>query len=176
MTYERLPEELQAGVDGTIYRRLMRHQAAGVAVVASGGVGERVGLTATSVASLSDAPPKLLVCVGRSTRAHNVIADDGSFSVNFLAYGQMEIAERFAGRRGVDGEARFIGAGGSWITLETGAPVLGDALASLDCRLLESHTFSTHSIFIGRVVAGRSSEEGEPLLYFRGDFGRIVQD
>jgi len=173
LKFERLPEEFEDGFDGTLYRQLMRHQAAGVSVVATGEVGSRVGLTATSVASLSDAPPKLLVCVGRATQAHNILCDRGVFSVNFLASEHEELAECFAGRRGIDGEHRF--AGGAWDTLVTGAPVLADALSSVDCRLLESHTFSTHSIFIGRVVAGRRREAGEPLIYFRGAYRGLAR-
>lgn len=169
MNIERGTQAFEPSVDGTLYRQLMRHQAAGVSVVASGHAGARVGLTATSVASLSDAPPKLLVCVGRTTRAHSVIVETEFFSVNFLARAQEALAERFAGRLGLAGEARF--AEGDWQVLTTGAPVLRDALAGLDCRLLESHTFSTHSIFIGRVVAGRDLRGGEPLVYFRGRFG-----
>ncbi len=127
LKFDKPPKEFEAGIDGGIYRQLMRQQAAGVSVVATGGVGERVGLTATSVASLSDAPPKLLVCVGRATRAHNVIGDRGAFSVNFLAAEHQDLAQRFAGCLGVDGEARF--AEGDWCTLETGVPVLGDAVS-----------------------------------------------
>jgi cob(II)yrinic acid a,c-diamide reductase len=171
LKFERLPHGLQAGIDSSVYRQLMRHQAAGVSVVATGEVGSRVGLTATSVASLSDSPPKLLVCVGRAAQAHDAIHKNGVFSVNFLAAGHQALAQRFAGRHDVDGESRFLE--GRWSTLETGAPVLADALSSLDCRLLESHTFSTHSIFIGRVVAGCNNVDADPLVYFRGGYREI---
>lgn len=171
LKFEALPQGLEAGVDGSVYRQLMRHQAAGVAVVATGKVGSRVGLTATSVASLSDAPPKLLVCVGRAAHAHDAIHKNGVYSVNFLAAEHQSLAQRFAGLLDVDGEARF--SEGRWGTLETGAPVLVDALSCVDCRLLESHTFSTHSIFIGRVVAGCNNVDADPLVYFRGGYREI---
>ncbi len=171
MKFERLAHGLQAGIDGSVYRQLMRHQAAGVSVVATGETGSRVGLTATSVASLSDAPPKLLVCVGRAAQAHDAIHKNGVFSVNFLAAGHQALAQRFAGRHDVDGEARF--SEERWRTLETGAPVLVDGLSCLDCRLLESHTFSTHSIFIGRVVAGCNNVDADPLVYFRAGYREI---
>lgn len=171
LKFDRLPDGPEAGFDGSAYRQLMRHQAAGVSVVATGEVGSRVGLTATSVASLSDSPPKLLVCVGRAAQAHDAIHRHGVFSVNFLASEHQALAQRFAGRLDIDGEERF--AEGRWETLETGAPVLADALSSLDCRLLESHTFSTHSIFIGRVVAGINNVDADPLIYFRGGYREI---
>lgn len=173
MEFERLPESFEAGFDATVYRKLMRHQAVGVSVVATGEPGARVGLTATSVSSLSDSPPKLLVCVGRATMAHNVVAERGYFSVNFLARDDQELAARFAGQRNADGEDRFTTA--QWDVLSTGAPVLVDALSSIDCRLLECHTFSTHSIFIGLVVAGRSKEDGDPLVYFRGNYHGLTR-
>jgi flavin reductase (DIM6/NTAB) family NADH-FMN oxidoreductase RutF len=50
---------------------------------------------------------------------------------------------------------------------------LQGALASLDCELLDEHQFSTHSIFIGRVMDGRFRTDGEPLLYFRNDYWDI---
>ncbi len=171
MKFDKLPLEIEAGIDGTIYRQLMRHQVTGVSIVASGSQGARVGLTATSVASLSAAPPKLLVCVGRANHAHNIVCEQGYFSVNFLARDQEELAERFAGKRGLDGEERFSGA--EWSELVTGAPVLNAALSSLDCTLMESHSFSTHSIFIGRVVAGRAQGEADPLVYFRGGYREL---
>lgn len=158
-------------MDAASYRGLMRHQAGAVTVVAAGSPGARAGLTATAVSSLSDSPPTLLACVGRQTSAHAVIAKEGAFSVNILANDQQPIAERFAGESGLRGEARFEGL--PWRTMTTGAPVLEHALASLDCELLESHGFSTHSIFIGRVLAGAFRGEAQPLLYFRSDYWKL---
>lgn len=158
-------------MDAANYRALMRHQAGGVTVIAAGGAGGRAGLTATAVSSLSDNPPTLLACIGRNTGAHSVIGTSGTFSVNILANDQQAIAERFAGESGLRGEARFEGL--PWRTMTTGAPVLEHALASLDCEVLESHGFTTHSIFIGRVVAGKFRSEAQPLLYFRGDYWEL---
>lgn len=158
----------EATMDGASYRALMRHQAGAVTVVAAGAPGARAGLTATAVSSLSDAPPTILACIGRKTGTHDLIGSRAAFSVNLLASDQQAIAERFAGRDGVSGEDRFTGL--DWDTLETGAPVLRHALASLDCELVEQHGFTTHTIFIGRVKTGRFRIDAGPLLYFRGDY------
>jgi flavin reductase (DIM6/NTAB) family NADH-FMN oxidoreductase RutF len=88
--------------------------------------------------------------------------------VNLLAADQQAVAECFAGKTGRKGEDRFTGI--AWRTLSTGSPILVGALASLDCRLAEQHTFSTHSIFIGHVIDGQFRADAEPLLYFRGDY------
>lgn len=154
-------------MESSAFRNLMRGHAGAVAVIATGQPGERTGLTATSVCSLSDSPPTILVCVNHSASAYPIIRDQRCFSINLLAACQDDIGNKFAGRTGLKGEQRF--AGDNWITLQTGAPVLADALASLDCELVGEHDHGTHSIFIGRV---RSAHEqtAEPLLYFGGRF------
>jgi flavin reductase (DIM6/NTAB) family NADH-FMN oxidoreductase RutF len=158
-------------MDALRYRAVMRHQAGAVTIIASGTNGARAGLTATAFSSLSDDPPMVLVCVQRRSGTHAVIAAQRAFSVNILAREQQGLAETFSGKDGLKGDSRFAGA--SWSVLKTGAPVLDGALASLDCELSDEHAFSTHSIFIGRVVEGRFRGEGEPLLYFRNDYWDI---
>ena len=157
-----------AGMDAESYRALMRHQAGAVTVIATGSGDGRAGLTATAVASLSDNPPTILACVQRKSQAHDRIAAVKAFTVNVLASDQQDVAERFAGRRGEHGVERFQGL--EWGVLTSGAPVLKWALASLDCELIDRHDFTTHSIFIGRVLAGQFRSDAAPLLYFRGDF------
>ncbi len=158
----------QPTMDSAAYRALMRHQAGAVAIVAAGEAGARAGLTATAISSLSDSPPTILACVNKMTDAHGVISNIRCFSINVLANDQQEIAERFAGKSGLKGENKFTGL--NWDKLTTGAPVLLGALANLDCKVLDKHDFTTHTIFIGRVIAGRFRNEAEPLLYFRGDY------
>lgn len=171
-------EEMMPGMKSEHYRSIMRHQAGAVTVIATGPVGERAGLTATAVASVSDTPPALLVCVGRKTGAHDVITRMRAFSVNLLSREQQAVADRFAGRDGVSGEDRFRAVDGDggventghWGVGESGVPVLSHALATLECKLTDQHAFSTHSIFIGHVLGGVFQADAAPLLYFRGDY------
>ena len=168
---DREPQDA-GGISARSYRALMRHQAGAVAIVATLSEGSRAGLTATAFSSLSDQPPTLLVCVQRKVGAHDLIARSRCFSVNILAADQQDVAVRFSGNSGVHGAQRFEGHG--WSRLRTGAPVLEHALAVFDCELVESHGFSTHTIFIGRVVDGATRPDAEPLLYFRGDYWNIA--
>jgi flavin reductase (DIM6/NTAB) family NADH-FMN oxidoreductase RutF len=155
-------------LESKTYRNIMRGHAGAVAVIATGTPGQRTGLTATAVCSLSDSPPTVLICVNHNASAYAVIRASGCFSVNWLAAHQDALADCFAGKTGLKAEQRF--AAGDWITLETGAPVLGDGLASLDCELVGEHDHATHSIFIGRVRAARQQECARPLMYFAGAF------
>lgn len=159
-------------MDAAAFRCAMRNVAGTVAVIAVGKQkGQRTGLTATSICSLSDDPPALLVCVNRSASAHSRIRADRCFSVNVLAEDQQMLANRFAGREQVAGEARF--AIDQWTTLETGAPVLLDAIAVFDCELSSEYQTPTHSIFVGLVRDARVQVAEAPLVYLRGAYAAV---
>lgn len=130
-----------------------------VCVITTEHEGERYGLTATAVASVSAEPARLLVCVNKSGQSHEKILASGRFCVNVLTEAQDRIATAFAGK-GVD---RF--ASGEWLTLVTGAPALVGAAASFDCRLASISDQSTHSVIFGDVLATRRHTGEDPLLY-----------
>ena len=154
------PEAFKAG---------MRRLASGVTIVTTIHDGERSGLTATAVTSLSAEPPQLLVCVSRSASAHDLIHRGAKLCVNVLARRHQRLAASFAGAK--QGAARF--AAGRWMTLRTGAPVLADAIAAFDCVVSEAVDSTTHTIFIGRVVDVRARRDGRPLLYEAGAYASV---
>ena len=154
-------------MDPAKYRNAMRHQAGAVTIIAVGKAGDRTGLTATAVCSLTDSPPMLVACVNRSASAHAPIKSAKCFSINMLANDQDELAKRFSSKK-LLGEDRFDKE--DWDTMVTGAPLLKGAIANFDCEVAEEHGFETHSIFIGRVMDVRFREDVDPLLYFRGEF------
>jgi flavin reductase (DIM6/NTAB) family NADH-FMN oxidoreductase RutF len=149
----------------------MRQLAASVTLVTTGAKGARAGLTATAVCSVSAEPPQLLACVNREAEAHRLLLATGHLAVNLLSAGQQELADRFAGRTGIDGEARF--GAGRWTTLVTGAPILEEALVSFDCRIVTAHEAGTHTIFIARVLDVVVRPGAEPMVYVAGSYGRV---
>jgi flavin reductase (DIM6/NTAB) family NADH-FMN oxidoreductase RutF len=153
------------------FKQGMRRLAAGVTIVTTEHEGERSGLTATAVTSLSAEPPQLLVCVNRTAAAHDLIVRGGRMAVNVLCHKHQRLATRFAGLNGVFGQDRFDV--GSWVRLKTGAPVLEDALAVFDCRVVERIEASTHTVFFCRVVDIRIRSKGKPLIYSSGAFARL---
>ena len=54
--------------------------------------------------------------------------------------------------------------------MESGIPVLKDALANLDCTVVNDYEAGDHTIFVGEVKEVAVSD-GTPLLYFRGRYG-----
>jgi flavin reductase (DIM6/NTAB) family NADH-FMN oxidoreductase RutF len=158
-------------VEAVVYREAMRRLAAGVTIITTEHEGEKGGLTATAVCSLSTEPPQILVCVNRSARAHDLIHKGDRMCVNVLAHDQQALAARFAGAQGITGPERFLV--GTWIAEKTGAPILADALASFECVVAERVSASTHTIFIGKVVGVRVRPKGRPLLYSSGGYAGL---
>lgn len=150
------------------FRGAMRKLAGAVSVLTVGQGDERTGLTATSVTSVSVDPPTLLICVNRSTSSVAPLLKERAFAINVLRPQHEPVADRFAGKGGLKGPARYEGA--DWIRLQTGAPVLADALAAFDCVLEDAIERHSHLIVIGRVVASRITENADPLLYWAGGY------
>jgi flavin reductase (DIM6/NTAB) family NADH-FMN oxidoreductase RutF len=142
------------------FRSAMRHVAATVYAVTTGHVGERHGILATAVSSLSFEPPSLLVCVNRAASLHEPLACADTFCVNVLGLGSRDIAEVFEKARGED---RF--AIGDWRE-EHGVPVLASAQSWFICRTAHRHEFGTHTIFIGQLIDAHHREDAAPLTYY----------
>ena len=72
-------------VDAEIFKAGMRCLASGVTIITTIHDGQRAGLTATAVCSLSVDPPQLLVCVSHKAEAHDIIHRGSVLCVNLLA-------------------------------------------------------------------------------------------
>lgn len=132
-------------VDRAIFLEAMSVLPGPVAIITTGLAGQRGGLTASSVCSLSTDPPSVIACVNKSASAHDLILKAGCFGVNILRPDQQGAANLFT-RKNVD---RF--ANHDWIEMSTGAPLLADALVALDCRLDRVFDGFSHSILVGVV-------------------------
>jgi flavin reductase (DIM6/NTAB) family NADH-FMN oxidoreductase RutF len=157
--------------DADAFRTAMRQLASGVSIIAAGRDHEWTGITATSVSSLSLEPPTILACVNRSSSLAPFLQRYWHFSINILSSSQREIANRFAGRGGIQGRDRF--RSGNWQTSTTGAPILADALASIDCKLEEIIERHSHLIVLGHPLAIRTSSTSDALLHWRGEFAQF---
>lgn len=149
-------------IDPNLFREAMSRFASGVTVVTASRGAERFGLTVSSFVSVSVEPALVLVCIARTLQAHNIIAESGAFAVNILGVHQLEVGRRFAGLTLETGD-RFVGL--ACAARVTGAPLLTDSLASLDCRLQAAHPGGDHTIFVGAVVDVLLSRDEPPLLY-----------
>src|SRR5215210_9054277 len=126
-----------ATCDGERYRHVIGHFATGVTIITSRHDGVDHGATASAVSSVSLDPPSLLVCLNRSAVTETAVRESGTFVVNILRADQGELATRFAGRHG----DKFAG-----VPVErsgAGDPLLGGALARIECRVRDAVTGGT---------------------------------
>jgi len=158
------------GIDASAFRAGMARLGGACTIITGQHEGERAGLTATAVCSVSAEPPRLLVCVNRSVRAHQLIADSARLGVNVLGPAHEELAKRFAGMvQGVVGGDRFLD--GAWMQSPRGVPVLADALVSFECEVIEETVSGTHSIFLCEVTdVATAGNAHSALVYFNRHF------
>jgi flavin reductase (DIM6/NTAB) family NADH-FMN oxidoreductase RutF len=162
--------ELPRTAGSTSFKQGMRLLAAGVAVIASQDeMGVYLGLTATSVTSLSADPPSLLVCLNRSSTLIQALRKSILFSANVLSEGQVDIAQAFGGQRPVRGMGRF--AYGSWFRSDHDVPILGGSRVSFECSVEETVDWATHRIIVGRVCDVHfNAAAASPLIYHNGHY------
>ena len=158
-------------VNVTEFRNGMCLLTGAVNVITTSGATGRFGFTASAVCSVTDNPPTLLVCMNRSSSSHCHFKDNGILSVNVLGGHHQEVSRAFSSR--ISMEERFTH--GDWGVLETGAPILGDALVSFDCRVQHMHDIGTHSIFFCEVEAIKMDDDAEHhgLIYFNRDYHQV---
>ena len=156
------------------FRSAMRRLAGGVSVITAGRGRDISGMTVTSVSSLSVDPPALIVSINREASSWPLVKRYGFLGVNILTSDQIDIAERFTGKGGLKGAARFAGA--DWTTRTSGVPLLVGALAAIDCEVENVVERHSHAIVIGRVLDVAVSARTAALAYWQGRYVAIDQD
>lgn len=141
-------------------RALMRRFPSGVAVVTIDLEGERLGLTVSSLVSLSLDPPLVGVSIAKEAAMHELLRRAGSFSASLLAADQEGVAQHFA--RGVPPFAHWQGVP---LREDEGAPLIARALGWLRCRVRDAEDTGDHSFFVGEVLESELGAPKPPLLY-----------
>ena len=153
------------------FRNAMSLLTSAVSVVTTTGAAGRYGFTASSVCSVTDSPPTLLVCMNKASKSHGHFVDNKILAVNVLAAHQQAVSQAFS--TNMSPEERFNC--GSWTQLKTGAPVLNGALVSFDCTIEQIHAVGTHTIFICHIVAIQQSQQQQSLVYFNRAYHYVGQ-
>jgi flavin reductase (DIM6/NTAB) family NADH-FMN oxidoreductase RutF len=154
-------------LDERTFRTALGRFATGVAFVTAAPGGEPTGLVVNSLASVSLEPPLVSFCLSRGSLTWSRMRQARHFGVSVLA----RTHEAFARRASPAGADRFTGV--EWTPGSTGVPLLGDALAALECEVAAEHHAGDHWIVVGRVRALRVAAAGEPLVFFGGAFSTL---
>ena len=158
--------------DPALFRQAFRRHATTVAVLTyRDAVDHPVGMTVTSMCSLSADPPTLLACINRETRAHPEVLRVGAFGMDLLAISQRPIAYHCSAR-GHDKRLRA-----AWLAEDAKSdpiPRLADSLAHLECTIENSYDAYSHTILVGRIRSvWLNPVDAPPLLYHGGVYGQL---
>ena len=157
-------------VEATDFRNAMSLLTSAVNVVTTMGDSGRHGFTASAVCSVTDTPPTLLVCMNKSSRSYINFVENKVLCVNVLSADQANLSNAFASSK-FSSEQRF--EQGKWSALETGSPVLQDALVSFDCEIGQIQEVGTHTILICPIIAIQQNQEDQALVYFNRAYHQV---
>ncbi|MEZ4593546.1 MAG: flavin reductase family protein [Chloroflexota bacterium] len=147
------------------FREALRLFPAGVTIVTIKAPSQEKphGLTVSAFSSISPEPPLVMIAIDHRASGYELLEEEGAvFAVNILSQEMSELSNRFAW---IKDEDRF--AMGEWGTAVTGAPILQNALAWLDCTIHNRYEAGTHTIYIGKVEASDTPGGNKaPLLYW----------
>jgi flavin reductase (DIM6/NTAB) family NADH-FMN oxidoreductase RutF len=112
------------------------------------------------VSQSSFTPALVMAGIKVDSRLHTVIAESGVFAIHIVAKDQKDFATTFF--KGADRQGDKI-SGFTFETGSSGAPILIDAPAWFECRVLEKVARGDHTIYVGEVVGAGVRREAEPL-------------
>ena len=151
-------------------RRTLGQWATGVSVVTTvRSDGQPVGITANSFVSVSIEPPLVLWCLASGSPNAHVFCEGKAFIINVLDAAQIALAVRFAKPALNKFAGLAIRAG------ENGVPSIDAALAIIECRTARVIAGGDHLIVVGEVTHFGHVAEGEPLIFFGGNFMHVAE-
>ena len=159
-----------------------RHSPKSVAIVTSSSRGKDNAMTAAWHSCVSLKPPLYGVAISPKRFSYQLIAESKEFGINFVPFNKASLAARVGGIPGgeIDKFKRLHIKKEK--SLKTGIPILKDAYAAYECKLVDSRTYGDHFWVIGEIVAVHLLEEAltlegtldlgkmEPLIYLGADF------
>ena len=154
--------------DGRELRNALGRFATGVCVITTvTDTQQAVGLTANSFSSVSLDPPLVLWNLQNNSDVYDVFSGPRFFAINVLAREQQSHSTQYArkGQHELDSAHYRLG--------KHGSPVIHDALVSFECELEATHEGGDHLIIVGRVRQMHERPDGEPLLFFSGDYREL---
>lgn len=143
--------------------------ATGVAIVTTVGEdGEQFGLTISSFNSVSLTPPLVLFSISKQALGFPTWLNAQRYAVNILGEHQQQLSNRF----GRSSEDKWEGLA---FEIREGGPVFDDVIAAFDCVAHSHFDGGDHEIFVGRVVALKTSATASrpPLLFYSGAYRKI---
>lgn len=156
-------EEEQVEYD-KMRRRLLWTMPYGLYIVGSRDGDRRNGMTLNWATQVSFEPKLLGIGVEKTAFTHELIEAGGSFVLNTISQEDRAIVRKFTKPVEVDPAASTLN-GFPFHDGPSGAPILDQAVAWVDCGVRQAVDCGGHSFFIGEVLAcGFQQDEATPVL------------
>lgn len=150
------------------FRTALRALVGQVSVITLGvETGGAMGLTLTSANALSTEPALLIAAINRMSSAHSALRLGGIIGWQVLGAAHQGVAERFSGKGGLQGPARFEGA--DWHD-DHGARVLVGAPLACACEVESLSNHGSHTVVIARLLSLYSTPSAGTLAYRDGAY------
>lgn len=150
-------------------RAVLGHFCTGVTVITGLDAGDPLGFTVQAFQSLSLDPPLVLFSPQKTSHTWRRLRTSGAFCVNILASDQEPLCRAFA----ASGTDKYRGVG--WKPApRTGAPILNGVLGWVEATVEAEYDGGDHFLIVGRIQDLALENDGTPLLFYRGGFGRFV--
>jgi flavin reductase (DIM6/NTAB) family NADH-FMN oxidoreductase RutF len=121
------------------------------------------GMTAAWVSQASLQPLMLMVSIAPARYTHGIIKESGYFAINTLSEGREDLAKHFGFKTGRKFD-KFKDI--SYLNAPNGSPVLKEALAFFECKVIDIFKAGDHSLFVGNVVEAKLLKSNEKPLIF----------
>jgi len=145
-------------------RRVLWRMPSGLYIVGSRAGDRRNGMTLNWATQLAFDPKHLGIGVEQSAFTHELISEGRVFTLCLVNRDDRAIVRKFTKPVEVDVEARTLN-DFPFHDGVTGAPILDQAVAYLDCEVRQSVELGEHTLFIGEIVdAGFQRDEDTPVL------------
>jgi flavin reductase (DIM6/NTAB) family NADH-FMN oxidoreductase RutF len=143
-------------------RRVLWTMPSGLYVLGSRAGERRNGMTINWVTQVSFDPKLVAVGVEKSAVTHELVSEGGVFAVNLVSREDRAIVRKFTKPVEVEGSTLN---GFPFHDGVTGAPILDQAPAYVDCEVRQAVDVGNHTLFIGEVVdAGFQADEDTEVL------------
>jgi flavin reductase (DIM6/NTAB) family NADH-FMN oxidoreductase RutF len=148
-----------------VRRRLLWTFPSGLFVIGSRDGDRRNAMTANWCTQVSFDPKLMAVSVEKTALTHELIAGGGAFAVCTIDREDRAIVRKFTKPVEVDASANTLNGFAYHDGPATGAPVLDQAAAFVECSVRQQVDCGGHTLFIGEVVnAGFQKQEDTPVL------------
>jgi flavin reductase (DIM6/NTAB) family NADH-FMN oxidoreductase RutF len=153
-------------IDPHLFRSVLGRFATGVTVLTTRMGAEDHGMTASAFCSVSLSPPLVLACIDEKADMIEFLRSAEHLGVNVLSEEQEALSRRFAE---IEGD-RFEGVG--FKRGVTGVALLDNALAHLECRIVDRHPAGDHTIYVAEVLEAEAFGS-RPLIYYRSGYAML---